>query len=538
MKKMFKLLAVAALMLAAVMMFTACDRGGNEPDPTPQPTPAATPTPGPTTPETTPEPTPEREVVTLRYSVPNPVRTPETHAVDALLAALYEHGFIIEFVGFESDAYQIMIATLETDLIAATRWDGFFDLAPQGAFAPITREQIQTYMPVWYSENAQFLPAATVDGQIFAIPNNAVGINAPYLMYRTDWLPPGMDSINSMEDLYDYLAHALEMYPHIIPWSMSQGMTPWQTPAMAFAYTHLMAPGAPRSPSVLVLDKRDYPNFVLTRTVENEGYREFFRIMRRFHESGFTHADSLVNPFAQNEEFWHGNTAVFNAAPHAWTNWINEQMTALWDGEVEIAVFDFGAVHNVGADRTSAMGRGIAIPFRSADSVPDVLRLIETLYTHEYLYVLWRYGVEGVDFNELEGGVIERLDEEGRDLPAAWGPIYENVRFQRPGANEWPGFRSFMDSIEAREFINPFVDILWDMGTNDLGLMRNSMTSIGQEEIPMLGLGLHADVDTAMDNWLQRQIEAGLEEYEQEVLRQLQEYLITTGQTHVTVRLP
>jgi len=70
-----------------------------------------------------------------------------------------------------------------------------------------------------------------------------------------------------------------------------------------------------------------------------------------------------------------------------------------------------------------------------------------------------------------------------------------------------------------------------------LGLMRAAMTSIGQEEIPMISLGLHADPDAAMDNWLQRLIEADLEAYEREVLRQLQLYIQCRGLDHVTVRL-
>jgi len=538
MKKMLKVLVVAMLLLALAMAFAACN--SNEPEPEPEPDVQVE---EPVTPDPQPEPEPEpepevREAVTLVYSVQNPVRVPEQHALDAMAAALYEHGFILEFEGYESEAYGIMLAALETDLIMSARWEGFFDNARAGAFAEIPREMIQRYMPVWYSENAVFLSSATVDGRIYAIPNNAIGYNVPHLILRTDWFPPGMTSVDTMDDLYEYLAHALYLNPHIIPFSMTAGQTGFQVAAMAFAASHIMAPGTPRSPSTLVLDKRDYPNFVLTRTMENEGYREFMRTMRTWHEAGFFHSDLMANPFPQQEQFWHGESAVMNSANPSWMNWINEEMTARHDGEVEIAFFDFGAANNVLADRGSAMGRGISIPFRSADSVPDVLRLLELLYTHEDLYMLWRYGVEGVDYNVLEGGVIERLDPEGRDMPIGWGAIYENANFARPGANQWPGYEQFRADVSARGFVNPFVEWVLDTTDATYGAIRANMHTITIEALPMIGLGIHADPDAAMDALLQAQIDAGLEAYEQEVLRQLQEFLIDRGLTHVTVRLP
>jgi len=538
MKKMFKMLAVTALLLAAMMVFTACDRGGNEPPATPAPTvaPPADQTPAPNTPEPTPEP-PAREVVTLRYSVVNPGRNPEQHALDAVAAALYEHGFIIEFEGYEQPAYQIMIATLDTDLIMAARWEGFFDLARSGAFAEIPREMIQRYMPVWYSENAEFLTSSTIDGRIYAIPNNAIGFNIPHLILRTDWFPPGMTSVDTMDDLYAYLEHALYLNPHIIPFSMTAGQTGFQVAAMAFASSHIMAPGTPRSPSAVVLDKRDYPNFVLRRTLENEGYREFMRTMRTWNQAGFFHTDLLVNQFPQQEQFWHGESAVMNSANPDWMNWINEEMTSRHDGQVGIDFFDFGAADNVLADRGSAMGRGIAIPFRSADSVPAVLRLLELLYTSEDLYMLWRYGVEGIDYNVLEGGVIERLDPDGRDMPIGWSAIYENANFARPGANRWPGYTEFRESVVARGFVNPFVEWVLDTSDATYGAIRTNLNNITLEGLPMIGLGMHPDPDAAIDELLARQIEAGLEAYEVEVLRQLQEFIVDRGLTHVTITL-
>jgi len=535
MKKMLKILTVAALLLVAVMIFTAC-RGGNGNETPPTPTPAATATPAGQTPAPTPEPTPEpREVVTLRYSVQTPGREPQQHALDAMAAALYEHGFIIEFETFEQGVYGVLLAGLDTDLIMSARWEGFHDNARAGAFAPIDIEQIRTYMPVWYSENAGFLSSSIVDGQIFAIPNNTVGMNVPYLFLRRDWFPPGMDEVVTMQDLYDYLAHSLYLNPHIFPFYQFQGQVNWQSGAMGFAASHIMAPGTPRSVNAVVLDKRDYPNFVLRRTYETPELVEFFHWMRRFYEAGFTSSDFLNDPTPQQEAFIAGQSAVFNSANLDWLPWIHGEFTPV-NPDVELALFDLGRENNVLVDFGSAMGRGISIPFRSADSIPDVLRLIELLYTHQDLHHLWRFGVYGEDWDDVDGRV-RILDPEGRDMPIAYAPIYENHAHGRQRYGAWPEAHVFRQSVEARGFINPFVEWFFDMSDPVYGGIRTTLNDINLELLAPINLGLHADVDGAIENLLNRQIAAGLEAYEQEVLRQLNVFIEERG-LNVTVRLP
>ncbi|MCL2363724.1 MAG: hypothetical protein FWC71_03570 [Defluviitaleaceae bacterium] len=541
MKKMF--LAIA-LILAAALAFTACGRNNDDDnDGNNQQTPAVTQAPADTTQapgddnQTPAETQPPADPIRLTYAVARPDRLTQQHALDAMNAALLERGFILEFDLFDGAMYQVMLAGMEADLVAAARWNDFIPNAQQGAFAPIDRELIRTLMPTWYENHAGFLEAATVDGQIFAIPNNFVGINAPYWMLRRDWFPPGLTSIQSMDDLYAYLAHARTINPHMIPIAMSTAQVNWQMAALGFAQTHVFAPGTPRSVSAIAMDKRDYPNFVMHYTYEMEEYVEFLRWMTRFYDSGFFHSDILTNPFPWQEAFFAGESAVFAGTNHDWVNWIGRELEAA-DPNAELYLLDFGAVFNVYADHTSAMGQGMTIPSRSADSVPDVLRLIYAFYTDQALQDLWRYGVEGVDHIHHADGRFEILDPDGMDMPIAFAPIYENVFHNRVLVTQNPQYIEFRDQARARGWVNPFVEFVFDMSDPANAALRNNLHATTLEHLPMISIGMtNGDADAAIARLMEALLANGLEEYREENVRQMNAFAQERG-LNITVSLP
>ena len=539
MKKMF---LVMALVLVAALALAACN-SNNDPAPAPDPTPAAdqnaatpAPTPAPTpTPTPVETPPPPAEPVRLTYSSAMPTFLTCDIAMAAMEEALLERGFILDFDTFDGEVYQIILAGLESDIISAARWNGFHDNARAGAFAPIPRELIQELMPTWYASHSGFLESATVDGVIYAIPNNTVGVNVPYWFLRRDWFPPGLTSIQSMEDLYAYLEHSLTINPHMIPIAMSTAQVNWQMAALGFAQTHIMAPGTPRSVSPIVMDKRDYPNFTLMYTYEVEEYVEFLRWLTRFYDSGFSHSDVLTNPFPWQEAFFAGESAVFATANLPWINWINTEFTAA-NPESELYLLDFGEVFGVRADFTSAMGQGMTIPTRSADSVPDVLRLLYLFYTDQEMHDLWRFGVEGVHYIHHADGRFEILDDEGRDLPIAFAPIYENAAHRRTLVTELPEYVAFSAQARARGWVNPFVEFMLDQSDPNVAAMRQNIQDTTLEFLPLLSIGMTGgDTDAFLAEFMERLFAVGLEEYKAENIRQMNEFIVERG-LNVTIR--
>jgi len=486
---------------------------------------------------TTADPDPADEVVSITIATAAVDRTPDPVALDAFLDAFRERGFEITFETYEPEAYQVFLTGLRADAIASAAWNGYFDNARAGAFAPITREQVQTYMPQWYADNADFLTAAEVDGVIYAIPNSNPGLNSPYLFLRTDWFPPGKTEIITMQDLYDYLEHSMTINPNMIAFNLEQGQTGWQMGAMGFGAAHIMAIGSPNCTSPIVLDKRDHPNYVIRNTYEVETYVEFLHWLRRFNEAGFLSADAMNNPTPMQQSFFAGESAVFTALSHGWTNWINAEFNANNpDPNAQIYVFDMGRAGNVGVDLTSPMGQGVSIPAASAASVPAVLRMLEVLYTEPEMYYLWRLGVEGVHYEITETGAVRIFDEEGRDLPMAYSPLYENHRFRRPGVDDWEHSVDFELSLRARAFINPFAQFVFDATVSPrMEAIASNIGDINGEFLPPIYLGMQPDVDAALADLTSRLNNAGLDEWVEEMLRQVNEFIDERG-LDVTIR--
>jgi len=474
---------------------------------------------------------PEEELLSITIAIGAPGRPPEEQALEALLTAFRDRGFEITFETYEPEAYQVFLTGLRADVIPSAAWEGYFENSRAGAFAPISREQIQTYMPQWYANHAEFLLASEVDGVIYAIPNCNPGLNSPYLFLRTDWFPAGKTEIVTMQDLYDYLEHSMNFNPNMVAFNLEQSQTGWQIGAKGFGAAHIMAIGPPNCTSPIVLDKRDHPNYVIRNTYEVDTYVEFLRWMRRFNEAGFLSADAMNNPTPMQQSFFAGESAIFTALNVGWTNWINSEFKANNpEPEAQIAVFDMGKADNVGVDLFSPMGNGVSIPAASADSIPKVLQFIELLYTSPEIYDLWRLGIEGVHYEILENDTIRIFDEEGRDLPAAYSPLYENHRFRRPGENDWPHFLEFEASLRERAFFNPFAQFFFDATVSPrMEAIASNINDINGEFLPQIYLGMHADVDAALADLTRRLNDAGLDEWVAEMLRQANEFIDARG---------
>ena len=474
----------------------------------------------------------------IRLSLATPERAVDQEAYDALMEALRDRGFRLTIETFERDVYQIHLVGLDTHLIGAAAWDDFFGNARAGAFAPITREQVRTNMPLWYRDNADLLTAATVDGNIYAIPMSNPGVNVPFFMLRTDWFPPGMTEIATFDDLYAYLAHSLYLNPGIIPINLTNHQTGWQMAAKGFGATHLIGPGGRGATSPVVIDKRDYPNFVLRRTYEDPGYIEFLNMLHRFNQAGFLHSDSLHNPIAMQESFFVGDSAVFTSLAMHWTNWIHGEFNIHNpQEEAQIYVFDMGRPDNVRHDFFAPMGHGLAIPAASVAEVVYALQFIELLYTDRAIHHLWRYGIEGVHY-ELRGEYILLLCEDGTDMPVAYHIPYENHRFLRTAyGGLWPGFHEFDSSVRSRAFVNPFAGFSFNPTVNaEMVAFDANIQNLNDEFLPILLLGMVDCMDTAVADFNNRWLDIGLEAYEYEMVRQMNEFIEYRG-LNVTITL-
>jgi putative aldouronate transport system substrate-binding protein len=466
------------------------------------------------------------EPVILTYMAVNGRETARTEAILAEVNKVLEEklNLTLAVATVEQDAYQINLTGLDgIDIIRAADYLSYYDNARQGAYAEITREDIQKYMPQWYADNADKLPSATVDGKIYCIPDANPSWNAPCGVLRKDWFPPDLDEVKSLDDLDKYFAYVLETQPGIMPFAMDTGAFSWINGAFAFAATNLMAPGGPNCTSVVCFNKLDDPNYKLLPTWKQPQLVPFFERMKEFADKGYWTADVMNNPVPLSEAFPGGQTGMRWILRIQGLNHVKQELEQLSPGG-ELYIYEFGLENNVPIDTVSPMGGAIAIP-RTGKNMERALMFCELIYTDPSVYYLFRYGIEGEDYTLNENGEVVIADVEAG---FGYGEPYNNTNFDLiPEGGNWEGYEALKEQVKAREQQNPFVGFGFD--STPVSDIANNLWTVHMEYAVPIYLGLVDDVQAAIDE-LNRQYDlVGYQEYEDEVFKQLEQFLVDAG---------
>ena len=465
--------------------------------------------------------------VTLRVMILNAAETPRTDDVLAEVNRILQDriNVTIEPSAVLQEAYNITVIGLnDVDIITSADWLSYFTNARQGAFQAIPRELIQRYMPAWYATASQTLAAATVDGNIYAVPFAYPRVNAPMTILRRDWFPPGMTSVRTMQDLYDYLAHIRDTQPQLLmPYVMDQGTTGWINGAKMFAATFLKAPGGPNCTAPVVMDKRDYPNFVLLNNWEQPQIVEYLEWFYRFRNSGFWTGDVANNPVGMNAAFQDGLSGVMWITNTEAFNWLYPRMR-MTHPEAEFYVFDWGLENNVPVDTFSPMNGALSIP-RNGRNMERALMFMELLYTDVELTNVWSFGIEGVDWYLNDAGELVRLIDFS---PAGFGNPLSNNRLWHPAeGGRWPGIDALNAQIESRIQFNPFVGFGFDSTISPAvsAFATSAYSQQAQFGVPLYA-GFNSDIQGTLDEMNRLNTLAGIEVWADELYRQLQEFII------------
>ena len=463
--------------------------------------------------------------VTLRVMVLGGEETPRTADVFAEINRILQDRIntTIEISNVLQEAYNITVIGLNNvDLITSADWLSYFSNARQGAFQPIPREMIQEHMPQWYATASQNLLAATVDGNIYAVPHAYARVNAPMTILRRDWFPPGMTTVRTMEDLYTYLAHIQATQPQLLmPYVMDQGTTGWINGAKMFGATFLKAPGGPNCTAPVVLDKRDYPNFRLVNNWEQPQIVEYLEWFYRFRTSGFWSHDVPNNPVTMNNAFQEGLSGVMWITNTDAFAWLYPRMR-MTEPDVEFYVLDWGLENNVPIDTFSPMNGAMSIP-RNGANMERSLMLMELMYTDVELTNVWQFGIEGVDWEFNADNELVRLTEV---FVAGFGNPLSNQRIWHVAeGGRWPGLAALNAQIDERLQFNPFVGFGFDSTAPALAAFATaSYSQQAQFGVPLYA-GFNSDIQGTLDEMNRLNTLAGIEVWADALYEQLQEFI-------------
>jgi len=519
-------------MLLVGALFVGCSSEEDEPTPTPPPAAAennqeeATP-PEDTTEENVPEEETGLEHVYLTYmsvgSDPGTRSAPIIAAMNEYLNDRINATLIMTSV--EHEAYNITLVGLSgVDSIFTANFHDFHSNAAAGAFAEIPRELIQRYMPVWYANNAARLVATSVGGRIYAIPNANPGFSFPGVVLRRDWFPEGMTTVRNMDDLYEFLSYVRDTRPEVMPVGLGSGDVTWLPGAWAFGYAGIMAPGTPNCTFPSVMQKHDYPNFVLGPNWAYPGLMPFWERMQDWNRAGFVGVDNINVPTSIWENFINGTSAVGLGDSLATIELKYAGLRANFP-DAQLYVYYFGEDHGRFMDSASALNWSTGIP-RNGQNMERTLMMLELIYTEPYLHRLYTYGIYGEDheFNEL--GEVIIFDRE--NLSGFWRFPQTNPAFSFvPEGGHWGGRAALLERLEPLMFSSPFID--FGMDFTEVADVQANTWNVHVDHAVAIYLGLVDDIQAALDAFLADYDMIGYQRFEDELYAQMQQFIIDMG---------
>ncbi|MDR1705700.1 MAG: ABC transporter substrate-binding protein [Clostridiales bacterium] len=229
------------------------------------------------------------------------------------------------------------------------------------------------------------------DGKIYGVPINKGMAITPTLIYDKDILEAtgfSIDDINSISDLPPVFDKVKELFPDVYPFAnLNQGNS------------EIMQVMAGENDVDMMMDRVTYMGVVIgdsgevVNLYETELFAEYIDIIRDWYEKGYVPQDMATSPSTSTEYFNAGR--LFSTIGGYGGNEIGVTVSASTGrniGSKWIAPFYF--------DSTAA---SLATAVSSTSKSPEAaMRMINILYTDEFVINTILYGIEGRDYVKVD----------------------------------------------------------------------------------------------------------------------------------------
>ncbi|MDR1533361.1 MAG: extracellular solute-binding protein [Clostridiales bacterium] len=230
-----------------------------------------------------------------------------------------------------------------------------------------------------------------INGHTYGVPINKGMVVTPTLIYDKDMLAAtgySIDSINSLRDLPKVFDKIKELYPEVFPYAnTNQGDT------------HIIPILAGENDIDVMMDRVTYMGVVfgdsgqVVNLYDTPWFAEYVGIMRDWYEKGYVPKDMATSPSTATEYFNAGR--LFSTIAGYGGNEIGALISASTGrniGNKWIAPFYFDS---------SAASLATAVSSTSK-SPAAAMKMINILYTDEFVINTILYGIEGMDYVKVD----------------------------------------------------------------------------------------------------------------------------------------
>ncbi len=420
--------------------------------------------------------------------------------------------------------YPLVLAGGEqADLIFTAPWCFMNSEAAKGSFYALSPEFIDTYMPLTSQYQAKASWAeTTIGGEIVAVPSNRAQPMGKIVAVRQDLMDKyGIAPLTAWEDFMGFLL------------TIAQKETPESgIYAMASATDNAEMWDVYREQynSFLALDS-NYLGLLfcydgglpakedIKLIYEWDWYRDFAKDMKTLADAGAWSRSALTNSVTDDDAFEAGQGAsiAWNLSVMNYVRPLEER-----DPSAKCMLYDLTTANLVEAEAYSnndmAIAAGSENPERAA-MVLDILKFDTEINTALLL------GFEGVHYEWADqAGYYKRLADKTNDytplgVSISWAIKNGNVREEFTDPRE----KAISEGWDARVVVNPLVAFVFD--DSNVKAYVAAVSSVLNDYVPMLELGLVDDVDATVDEMIQKCYDSGLQELLNEFYAQYDAWL-------------
>lgn len=422
-----------------------------------------------------------------------------------------------------STKYALTLAGGENiDMIYTSAWAFYQTEANKGAFAEVTEEVKNDYMPLTVENQAEAAwGQASIDGKVYFVPGNLANVSMNAIVVRGDLREKyGLEPIDSIEDLgayYEAIANDPDsgvQFPYAASQNNAEGRY-----AMLFAGNDFVRIEGAIADYITYQYSEDFSADDLVWLYGTEEYLEYAKLMKEWADKGFWSKSAIANATDTKDAFLNGTSAsyVWNLGTVGAAGSQMEKEHPDWKPEIYDITPD---AHRYFAAYT---GDGVAVTANSKHQ-DRAFMAIDLLKFDPDLYHLVRYGVEGVHYDKT-GEKTWMPAEENAKYPYgtgfSWGFKNSQLDLRREDQNAQQtaiGKKWTDEAVESPTAAFSFDD---SKVKNELANLKNVYT----QYIPLLDLGLVDDVEATLEEFQKQAEAAGLEKILEEAKAQISAFM-------------
>jgi putative aldouronate transport system substrate-binding protein len=426
--------------------------------------------------------------------------------------------FFIEWTDWQTQYnIQLLSGDDNVDLIGtATDWLFAWENATKGAFLPLSEEMLKANAPKTWAQveaDGHWDLTKLPDGKIYFIPeDNYTQYTNHGFFYRGDWAKEaGFENgeITKFEDFTKYFEWVKANKPDAYPWDVSkateapltgyiQGHTDFQTLQGLMAGNY-----APFD------TKASDPYTVTSRYMEGDALIEAAMLAKQWNEIGVWREDALNYDGEPREQFYAGLSGADQHHTQTFVNDIVYNMNQKQPGSDP--KFFYWGQENGNFFKDIATHGAMAVSANSRNP-EKALQVYDLIRNDKEIYMLFNYGIEGVDYTLDANGVLQR--PEGWDSSTMslgtdywWGRTDE---FEPARTTDAPNKAEIIAKLDAVAKEYPYSTL--QINKNNIDPTLAAMAGVLSEYIPQLAYGKFDDPAAAVAEMRQKLKDVGYEE--------------------------